>query len=377
MIRPATVRDLDALVELENASFGGDRVSRRSFRHILTKAHASTLVDEEDGRIRGYVLLLFSRVTALARLYSIAVGSAARGKGVGRALVAAAEAESLANDCIAVRLEVRRDNDASLGLFRACGYREFSTVEDYYDDHTAAIRFEKLLTPQLHRPTLARVPYYQQTLGFTCGPAALMMAMKALDDSMTLDRRLELRIWREATSVFMTKGHGGCGPYGLALSAYHRGFDVEYFVKEPGVFLGKTVRSADKREVMRLVQEDFLEEIAALPIEGHYRAIGVDELQKKFDEGGIPIVLISSYRIYRKHAPHWLVVTGFDERFVYAHDPLVDETENETGADCINMPIPKREFERLARYGAAGQKAVVIIRNRERDRQDREAGDNG
>jgi ribosomal protein S18 acetylase RimI-like enzyme len=365
MIRQATIHDLEALVELENASFSGDRVSRRSFRHMLTKGHASTLVDDDAGRIRGYVLLLFSKITALARLYSIAVSPAARGHGVGRALVAAAEEESLANDCIAVRLEIRRDNDASLSLFRACGYDEFGVVEDYYDDHTDAIRFEKHLTPQLERPSLARVPYYSQTLGFTCGPAALMMAMKAIDPSITLDRRLELRIWREATSVFMTRGHGGCGPYGLSLSAYHRGLDVEFFVKEKGVFLGKSVRSADKREVMRLVQEDFLEEIAGLPIAAHYRAIGAEELQAKFDDGGIPIVLISSYRIYRKHAPHWLVVTGFDGRFVYAHDPLVDTTENESAADCINMPIPRREFERLASYGAAGQKAVVIVRARD------------
>jgi hypothetical protein len=51
-----------------------------------------------------------------------------------------------------------------------------------------------------------------------------MMAMKALDPAMELNRTLELRLWREATTIFMTSGHGGCGPYGLALSAYRRGF---------------------------------------------------------------------------------------------------------------------------------------------------------
>jgi hypothetical protein len=159
----------------------------------------------------------------------------------------------------------------------------------------------------------------------------------------------------------MTRGHGGCGPYGLALSAYHRGFGVELYVKERGVFLVESVRSADKKEVMALVQEDFLEEIAELPIGLHYRGMGSDELQAAFDAGGIPVVLISSYRIDRKRVPHWIVVTGFDERFIYANDPFVDATTHETSGDCVDIPIPRREFERLARYGKAGQKAVVVV----------------
>jgi ribosomal protein S18 acetylase RimI-like enzyme len=364
MIRPATLADLGSLVDLENKSFFGDRLNRRNFRYLLTKGRASTLVDEEGGRVRGYVLLLFSRVTALARLYSIAVDPAARGSGVGRALVTAAEEDALDHDCVAVRLEIRRDNEASIGLFRATGYRQFGEVSDYYHDHTDALRFEKRLMPHL-RTDLVRVPYYEQTLPFTCGPAALMMAMRTLDPTIRLDRKLELRIWREATSIFMTSGHGGTGPYGLALAAYHRGFDIEIFVKERGVFLVSSVRSADKREVMRLVQQDFLEEISELPIEVHYRGVHVEELRRRFEEGGIPIVLINSYRIYGKHAPHWLVVTGFDERFIYANDPMIDKSESEIASDCINMPIPVREFERLARYGKHGQRAVLIVRSRD------------
>jgi hypothetical protein len=31
--------------------------------------------------------------------------------------------------------------------------------------------------------------------------------------------------------------------------------------------------------------------------------------------------------------------------------------------DSINMPIPHRDFEHMARYGKARQKAVLLIRN--------------
>jgi hypothetical protein len=271
------------------------------------------------------VLLLFSRGTSMARLYSIAVHPDFARCRIGDRLLEAAEAVALERDCVSMRLEVRRDNPPSLNLFRRHGYRQFKEVLDYYEDHMDALRFEKRLVPQLQLD-LVKVPYYQQTLDFTCGPAALMMAMKALDPTLELNRKLELRLWREATTIFMTSGHGGCGPYGLALSAYRRGFDLEIHVNEDNVFLVDSVRSAEKKEVMRLVQEDWIEELQ--PVAGRYcicGSLGVDELRQKFEAGGIPLVLISSYRIYGERFPHWVVVTGFDDHYIYVHDPLVDD----------------------------------------------------
>jgi ribosomal protein S18 acetylase RimI-like enzyme len=362
-IRLATVDDLDALVALEERCFTTDRLSRRNFRYMLTDARASTHVWDEGAMLGGYVLVLYSKGTALARLSSIAVDAQMRGRGVGRALVDAAEAEALERGCVSMRSEVRRDNSASLGLFARAGYEVFDEVDDYYEDHMGALRFERTLAP---RPELAqvRVPYYRQSTDFTCGPACLMMAMRALDDSVELDRRTELRLWRESTSIFMASGHGGSGPYGLALAAHARGFRVELFVRETGPFLVDTVRSAAKKEVMRVVEEDFLDQIALAGIPVHPRPIGFDELRERFEGGAIPMVLISSHRIYEERFPHWLVLTGFDRDFVYAHDPLVDEDEDETVADCVNMPIARRELERMARYGRSGQRAVLVIEGR-------------
>ncbi|MGB5741739.1 MAG: ribosomal-protein-alanine acetyltransferase, partial [Sedimenticolaceae bacterium] len=36
-IRPATLSDLTALLGLENSCFDDDRISRRQFRHLLSK----------------------------------------------------------------------------------------------------------------------------------------------------------------------------------------------------------------------------------------------------------------------------------------------------------------------------------------------------
>jgi predicted GNAT family N-acyltransferase len=331
---------------------------------MLTKAHASILIAEQNHIIRGYVLLLFSRGTAMARLYSIAVAPSFRGKGIGEALVKAAEMAARERSAACLRLEIRKDNAASLSLFNRLGYRKFGEFADYYEDHMDAIRLEKILTPDLN-PELLRVPFYEQTLDFTCGPSALMMAMKALRPELILGRKLELRIWREATTIFMTSGHGGCGPYGLALSAWHRGFNVEIYIKAEEPFLLDSVRSAEKKEVMRLVQEDMLEELHSLGVPIIQGSLTVDEIREKFDKGGIPVIFISSYRIYGERFPHWVVVVGFDDHFVYVHDPYVDYDNEETPTDSISMPILHWEFGRMARYGRAGLTAVLMIYRRE------------
>ncbi len=363
MVRSATLRDLDALVRIENSSFDIDRLSRRSFRYLLTKANATTLVNETGGAVQGYAILLFNIGTSLARLYSFAVDPNFREQGIGLSLLQASEQIAREREGATMRLEVRKDNEQAIRLFTHHSYKEFGVLADYYEDHMEALRFEKSLTPHVG-PEFGRVPFHEQTLDFTCGPCAIMMAMKALDPRIALDRKLELRIWRESTTVFMTSGHGGCGPYGLALSAHHRGFDVAVYVNDVGALFVDSVRSPEKKEVMRLVQEDFLDEMQQLPIQVRYGTLNVEEIQEKFEQGGIPIVLISSYRIYHEKFPHWVVVTGFDDRYIYVHDSFVDYETGKTVTDCVNMPILKKDFQRMARYGKAGQKAVILLKNR-------------
>jgi ribosomal protein S18 acetylase RimI-like enzyme/predicted double-glycine peptidase len=360
-IRPAGKPDLAALVALEEAAFDQDRISRRQFRHLLTRANAAVLLAlDAHGRTLGDVVLLFSRGTATARLYSIAVHPQARGRGVARALVEAAEAEAWRRERAWMRLEVRKDNRASLGLFESLGYRRFGEHADYYADRMAAWRYEKPLDDRL-KPPLARVPYYRQTLDFTCGPAALIMAMKALDPGLRPDRMLELRLWREATTIFMTSGHGGCGPFGLALAAARRGFRVEVIVSEPGVQMIETVRNPEKKEVMALVQADMARELDELGVPVKFSAVSLALLEERYAAGAVPIVLISSWQIYEEKSPHWVVVTGFDEHFVYVNDPFVDEDEGEVTADSINMPIGREQFDRMSRYGRKGLQATVFI----------------
>lgn len=149
MIRRATFDDVLPMVFLEGLSFSTDRISRRSFRHLVAKSHGLTLVDEDQGVVRGYVSVLFNAKTSLARVYSIAVHPDHRGKALGRLLLRAAEEGARAEDRVEMRLEVRADNVPSIKLYESEGYRRFGVCEDYYEDHTEAVRYKKRLSQNL------------------------------------------------------------------------------------------------------------------------------------------------------------------------------------------------------------------------------------
>jgi ribosomal protein S18 acetylase RimI-like enzyme len=358
--RNAQLDDIEQLVALEQQCFASDRITRRQFRHLLSRANAVVLVATEHDRLLGDVVVLFNRTTSTARVYSIAVSPEARGKGIATRLMREAEQAAWARQRAWMRLEIRKDNQASMRLFESLGYRRFGEHRHYYADHADAWRYEKTLRPTAGIELLP-IPYYRQSLDFTCGPAALMMAMHALDPAIVPSRKLELRLWREATTIFMTSGHGGCGPYGLGLAAAKRGFGVEIHVSDPGVHFIDSVRDPEKKHVLALVQEDMQEQLQELGVAIHNQELAPQQLRARFRAGAIPLALLSSWQIYEAKAPHWVVISGFDDHFVYVNDPYVDSERGETELDSINMPIANDTFHHIARYGRRALRAIVLI----------------
>ncbi len=360
-MRPATLNDLPSLVALEQQSFAEDRISRRQFRWMLKRGHcAFILAEAEQFPLAGYILVLFHRGTALGRIYSLAVDERLRGQGLARQLLEAAESAALEQDCLALRLEVRTDNEAAIRLYRALGYRQFGFYDDYYEDHAPALRFQKrILAIRTRSP--GAVPWYGQTLPFTCGPASLLMAMKALNADIEMDRRHELQLWREATSIFMTTGHGGCGPRGLALAAFRRGFNVELYINREGALFIHGVRTELKKDVLELVHQDFKDQIAASGITEHIEEISFEVLEKALASGAYVVMLISCWNLSGHKSPHWVVLTGIDDHYVYLHDPEVDEDEEKALIDSQNVPIPRSRFWGMARFGKEGLRTAVVL----------------
>ena len=359
--RPAQLADVDALVQLENTCFTEDRISRRSFRRFIEMPRDMLIVALSGERLVGYCLVFMHNATRLARIYSIAIDPESRGQRLGERLLRESEHRAAEAGRIVMRLEVRRDNTAAIALYRRLGYRQFGTYRDYYADHEDALRFEKRILFYAPTDRFPKVPYYPQTTDFTCGPAALMMAMAALCDDRNLSTLEELRIWREATTIFMLSGHGGCGPHGLALAAWHRGFNVTMHVSQDGPLFLDTVRSENKKRVLELVHQEFLVELSETGVHVQYNPVTLEIIEQALEHNRVPVILISTWQLNRSRVPHWVTVCAIDSQFVYLHDPEVDVDEGETIADKQYLPIDRAVFERMARYGQQTLQAAVIV----------------
>lgn len=366
-IRDATTDDLDALVTIEQACFDSDRLSRRQFRHMLTRAHSTVLAAAPAGdpaTVTGYVIVLFHRGTALARLYSIAVAPAARRAGIATALIDAAENAALQRGCPFLRLEVRDDNTAAIRRYEAHGYYRFGEKSAYYEDGSRALRYEKRLSAMPEVP-FRHVPHYEQTTDFTCGPACLMMAMAAFDPDLVMDQALELSLWREATTIFMTSGHGGCSGHGLLLAAWRRGYDGELYYCGPPVPFIDSVRKPAKKAIVEVVHRGFVADLAHTGAQVFENPASLGRIREALDAGALAIVLISSFRFTRSKSPHWVLVAAIDDRYVYLHDPDTDEELYKTGTDTMLVPVPRPDFHQMMNYGNPRIHYTLIIRGRQ------------
>ena len=361
VLRAAVIEDVDALVTLEDATFVADRITRRSFRNLIGSASALILVAETEGtpHLLGYTALLFRRGTALARLYSIAVAADAAGRGIGRTLLKAAETAAFDRDRILLRLEVREDNERAIRLYRSEGYRPIGRYLDYYADHMPALRFEKILRGE--KLFDSGVPYYEQTTDFTCGSCCLMMALARDVSGFELDPVMEIRLWREATTIFMMSGPGGCDPYGLAVTAHEFGLDAEIHVSQAGDLFLEGVRSLEKQKVMALAQEDFRRRALAYAIPTVVEPFTLDLLRAHLCKGGTAIVLVSGYHMFAKKVPHWVLAHGDDGRHIIVHDPWVADERGESIADAAHLPLPYATFDKMARFGKAVLRAAVFL----------------
>jgi ribosomal protein S18 acetylase RimI-like enzyme len=360
VIRPALLTDLNPLVALETRCFDTDQLSRRSFKHWITTEHRALLVADMKGALVGYILIIYHPGTRLARVYSLAVEPRHRGQGIAKLLMAAGEQAASDAGRLYLRLEVSVDNTSAIKLYEWLGYQKFGFYRDYYEDHKDAVRYQKLIRRYHGTFQHRSMHWLRQTTPFTCGPASLMMAMHGLNRAYQPSEEEEISLWREATTIFMTSGHGGCHPIGLALAAKRRQFEVEVWVNQTSTLFIDSVRSEEKKRVVELVDNSFKREAEQQGIKVHYANISQSDLIGAFKAGAIPLILISTFQMDRKKAPHWVVMSGFDDDCLYMHDPDPEEIR-QSELDCQFIPIAFEDFDRMSTFGKSRLRTAVII----------------
>lgn len=361
-LRQAQVADLDALVAIEQRSFDTDLISARSFKRFIQQQIGDFQVAETAaGKVVGYYIVLYRHATNLARLYSLAVDPDYRRRGIGKQLLQAAEHDADERHCLFMRLEVKLTNEAAQALYHHAQYFDMEIRAEYYEDDSDALILQKFLPRYQPSGEHRLVPYLTQSTDFTCGPASLLMAMAYFEIPSADPSHEELEIWREATTIFMTSGHGGCGPHGLARAAVKRGMQVSLHVSTEGPLLLDSVRNEAKKQVMARIQEADIAALkrAGVPIE--VNDYGLQQLRADLAEGHLVVALISTYVFDNSKAPHWVMICAADDEYVYINDPDQDSFPWQSAAERQYLPIPHATFQRAFGFGARKQKAALVI----------------
>lgn len=375
VLRVATLQDLASLQHIEQTCFTTDRLSKSRFKFYIDAQHAELIVAEREpssenakhdknkqgvNSIVGYGLLLLRRGTQLTRLYSIAVLPEARGLGVAEKLINSLGERALLRGKRFMRLEVAVGNAGAIALYKKLGFSQFGMYTDYYDDHTDALRMQKVLvTSKSVKPEI--YPWYQQTTEFTCGPSALMMAMCALNNRYEMTQEKELSLWRTATTIFMMSGHGGCHPVGLALAAVNEGYAAKVVINRDVPLFVDGVRDANKKEIVENVEQQFMAEARKKGISVEISDWRVDVIDQTLKAGGAVLCLISTYAFDKKKVPHWVAITSCDSHCYYLHDP--DASEGQP-VEYQHIPVAREDFLRLASYGTRKVRTLVLLKKK-------------
>ena len=142
--RPAMIflmgelHDFEAMLESNRAK--GKESAENHLTHVLGEMEhlgGDCLVAEVAGQVEGFLVYTIEEdpgtfvKPAMRRhgmLWDISVNSASRGQGIGRQLVAAAEADLAAKGITEMRLYVLAANKRAQSLYRALGYGDYEHI---------------------------------------------------------------------------------------------------------------------------------------------------------------------------------------------------------------------------------------------------------
>jgi ribosomal-protein-alanine acetyltransferase len=149
MLRRAAIEDLDAIMAIETATFASDAWSPESMGVELRNPNTYYLVALGSGdAVEGYAGLLAPRGLPQADVQTIAVVEAARGQGLGRALMNALLSEARSRRAEEVFLEVRADNPGAEGLYRSLGFEQVAVRKKYYQPDGVDAHVMRLVLPE-------------------------------------------------------------------------------------------------------------------------------------------------------------------------------------------------------------------------------------
>jgi hypothetical protein len=148
-----------------------------------------------------------------------------------------------------------------------------------------------------------------------------MMAMKYLDNDLRLGKDLEIDLWREGNLVAVW----GTSRYGLAYSAAVRGFSARVTSNTGGIdFVDRFVPPLNDPD-MQMLKDHFYERrtrCRKLGVRERQETITGKTIRKALFSNHVPLIVTNSLFFSKENLPHWVAVTGIDDKFMYFNNPL-------------------------------------------------------
>lgn len=136
-LRPYRASDLDTLFGIDQRCFApGISYSRAELEGFIAHRRSATWVAEADGDTVGF-LVARREPGGAAHIITIDVVESWRRRGVGKALMDAAESWAAGLDLAVLYLETAVDNEIAQRFYRRRGYHKLRRVENYYADGAA------------------------------------------------------------------------------------------------------------------------------------------------------------------------------------------------------------------------------------------------
>jgi ribosomal protein S18 acetylase RimI-like enzyme len=140
--------DFAAIYAIEEVCFQPpQRFSRAYMRQLIGQSNAATWVAEQDGRIRGFGLVEWTREAAdmIAYIQTLEVLPETRGQGVGGELLRRMESSARVAVAMAIWLHVDAENAAAIRVYERHGFQLSGREADYYGRGRAGLIYAKPL----------------------------------------------------------------------------------------------------------------------------------------------------------------------------------------------------------------------------------------
>ncbi|MDH4221829.1 MAG: peptidase C39 family protein [Candidatus Bathyarchaeota archaeon] len=218
-----------------------------------------------------------------------------------------------------------------------------------------------------------RVPVFRQTTDFTCGACATLMVWRHLDSNVQLSKQNEFLIWTEIVGLPFKFS----SPYRIAEFFIKKGFETKLIMKQESV--SEDIMALECCQVEPAERKLFLDFFQAYDRTLRNRVAPaildkkptIYDIRKALSNHDPIIALVDSYYTAaakkppaQPHLPHWIVVTGCDNKRFHANDPA-------QGKITIEKRVLEEALDTRSSFGWPS--TLIIVKSKANARRTRKA----